>query len=149
MKHLLAVPFIVAFLVACSPPSGAPSRPQPTVDLTGTWAVTMELEGFTVGPFTWVLVQSGSRIRGYTSDVPDTPPCGEGEERIVSDRWTGRMSFNPSNCPTGYAGFQSGSASFNIRASNTVFGGSITITATSPAHLVGTYRGSLRGVRIR
>ena len=142
----LAMFLLVLGLVACSQPSATPPRP-PTVNLTGTWQVTVELGGIVFAPFIWVIAQSGSEIVIHSPNVPDVPPCGEERGSLVGDRWTSHMTFNPSNCPLGFAGFQSGTASSNIRIGNTTFGGSITITATAPSHLAGTYRGSIRGVR--
>ena len=144
---ILAI-LLLIFLVACNPsPSATPPTPQPpTVDLTGTWAVAFELEGFVGGPYTWVLIQEGSTIFIYEPNALDIP-CGQNEmSRVSGNRWRTSISYNPSNCPL-YAPL-SGKLSLNVLASDTAFGGSLTFRVTSPSASAGTYQGRIAGAKL-
>ena len=150
---LSLIPLLI-FLVACSSPQRHPNTPNtqpPTVDLTGIWTVTIDLEGFRRGPYTWVILQSGSRVatRTYDPDALDTPNtsntrCGQDVMSSISgDRWRISFSFKAENCPV-YAP-RSGSFSYDIRATRDAFEGSITFTVTSPASSAGTSVGRITG----
>ena len=143
VRSLSVVLFVAAFLVACSGPSAAPSRPQskpPTVNLTGRWVVAMELEGFVSQPFTWYIVQSSSEVHVFDPNSPNIP-CGEGTSKIEENRWTVDQSFNPSNCLV--LAPLSGSMEFTALASGTAFAGPLTFTVDGS----GTFRGRIAGVR--
>ncbi len=139
---ILAILFPI-FLVACGSPSAQPPV-SPAVNLTGEWVVVYELEGYVLDPVVWIITQSGSSVEVRNPDVIDIP-CGNETSEIQGNRWIYSASFDASNCPV----FNplGGHLSFDALASNTAFGGSITLRITSPAAAAGTYRGRIIGVK--
>ena len=140
---MLAI-LLLIFLIACSPSTLGPESP--AVDLTGTWDVTLELQGSTGGPFTWVLTQKDSFVYIYEPYAPADSCKRSGLVSEVSgNRWKASFSYDPLSCPPD--AILSGEFSFDVLVTGLVFRGPLTFTDTSQPAFAETHEGRIVGVR--
>ncbi|MDE0397330.1 MAG: hypothetical protein OXL96_05965 [Candidatus Poribacteria bacterium] len=140
---MLAI-LLLIFPIACTPSTLEPEPP--AVDLTGTWEVTLELQGSTGGPFTWLLTQKDSFV--YINELgASIDSCKRNElvSEVSGNQWKASFSYDPLDCPPDTP--LSGEFSFDVLVTGLVFRGPLTFIDTSQPAFPETHEGRIIGVR--